>query len=321
MATAARDEAGRHIALANLSAWRRQLTELKQVFSHGGIVTAVAFSPDGKTILTGSHDRTARLEDAATGRQVGQPMLHSGTVESVAFSPDGKTVLTGSGDNAARLWDIASGRSIGQPLPHPGAVYAVAFSPDRLRTRRHRRCRRDSAALGCRHYRTATRTATAAFGHGVLHRVQPPARRHLPDAHDNTAQLWNTATGTARRPDNAAPRPSCGPLLGPDGNVMLAAGWDKTARLWDAGTGRQLGQQIEHRDRLVRSVPFGFDGKSMSSPGALTIRLLCGTAATGQRIGWSLELEGERSPSRSAPTAGRSTPAVRTRRRDSGPAS
>ncbi len=82
----------------------------------------MAFSPDGKTILTGCYDRTARLWDAATGRPLGPPMEHSGPVKSVAFSPDGKTILTGSNDKTARLWDAATGRPIGQPLAHSAAV-------------------------------------------------------------------------------------------------------------------------------------------------------------------------------------------------------
>ena len=57
---------------------------------------SVAFSPDGKTVLTGSCDKTARLWDAATGQPIGQPLAHQGAVGAVAFSPDGKTVLTGS---------------------------------------------------------------------------------------------------------------------------------------------------------------------------------------------------------------------------------
>ena len=58
----------------------------------------MAFSPDGKTVLTGSSDKTARLWDAATGRPLGLPMKHQDLVRAVAFSPDGKTVLTGSAD-------------------------------------------------------------------------------------------------------------------------------------------------------------------------------------------------------------------------------
>jgi WD40 repeat protein len=72
----------------------------------GGGVSAVAFSPDGETVLTGSLDKTARLWGAATGQPIGPPLTHSGTVYAVAYSPDGKTVLTGSTGNSARLWDV-----------------------------------------------------------------------------------------------------------------------------------------------------------------------------------------------------------------------
>ena len=55
----------------------------------------MAFSPDGKTVITGSEDNTARLWDAATGQPLGQTLTHQGAVHAVAFSPDGKTVITG----------------------------------------------------------------------------------------------------------------------------------------------------------------------------------------------------------------------------------
>ncbi len=68
----------------------------------------MAFSPDGKTVITGSEDGTARLWDASTGRPLGPPLTHQGAVRAVAFSPDGKTVITGSRDGTARLWDVAT---------------------------------------------------------------------------------------------------------------------------------------------------------------------------------------------------------------------
>ena len=93
-------------------------------------VSAAAFSPDGKTLLTGCEDGTARLWDVGNTDTPSAPLLHQAWILAVAFSPDGKTVLTGSEDGTARLWDAATGMPLGPPLLHPRQVMAVAFSPD-----------------------------------------------------------------------------------------------------------------------------------------------------------------------------------------------
>src|SRR3954447_16926800 len=92
--------------------------------SHEGKVLSVAFSPDGKAVLTGSADNTARLWDASTGQPIGAPMQHQLYVLAVAFSPGGKTVLTSSADGTARFWDSAGGQPIGAPMQHQGSVVA-----------------------------------------------------------------------------------------------------------------------------------------------------------------------------------------------------
>jgi tetratricopeptide (TPR) repeat protein len=100
---------------------------------HRDEVEAVAFSPNGKTIVTGSTDNTARLWYAASGQPVGRVMRHHGDVRSVAFSPDGRTIVTGSRDDTARLWDAASGQPVGPPLQHAARSLAVGGQTDAYR--------------------------------------------------------------------------------------------------------------------------------------------------------------------------------------------
>ncbi|MDZ8090213.1 MAG: WD40 repeat domain-containing protein, partial [Nostoc sp. DedQUE12b] len=66
----------------------------------------VAFSPDGKTIASASGDKTVKLWNAATGKEIITLNGHSDYVFSVAFSPDGKTIASASADNTVKLWNM-----------------------------------------------------------------------------------------------------------------------------------------------------------------------------------------------------------------------
>src|SRR5207248_5979432 len=96
---------------------------------HPGRVGAVALSPDGKTALTGSVDRTkiastgrqdgiAQLWNAVTGERIGPPLRHEGNIYSVAFRSDGKTIVTASEDGTAQVWNATTGEAIGPRLRH-----------------------------------------------------------------------------------------------------------------------------------------------------------------------------------------------------------
>ena len=74
---------------------------------HINAVTSVAFSPDGKTLASGSVDNTIILWDVATHQAIGQPLTgHTDYVNSVTFSPDGKTLASGSADSTIILWSL-----------------------------------------------------------------------------------------------------------------------------------------------------------------------------------------------------------------------
>jgi WD40 repeat protein/tRNA A-37 threonylcarbamoyl transferase component Bud32/uncharacterized protein YbaR (Trm112 family) len=103
---------------------------LGKPMEHGSIVLGVAYGADGKRILTGSADHTARLWDAHSCQPMGSSVSHTNFVRPVAFSPDGQTILTGSWDGMAQLWDAATRKPLGPALKHDGWVTSAAFSPD-----------------------------------------------------------------------------------------------------------------------------------------------------------------------------------------------
>ena len=106
---------------------------IQGVLYHDGLNTvhSVVFSPDGKSIVSGSSDHTIRLWDAETRELLRPPLMgHEGAVLSVVFSPDGRRILSGSRDQTIRLWDAETGVLLRPPLKgHKDAVLSVAFSP------------------------------------------------------------------------------------------------------------------------------------------------------------------------------------------------
>ena len=90
---------------------------------------SAAFSPDGQRIVTASDDNSARIWDAATGKQIAALQGHTDRVRSAAFSPDGRRIVTASDDNTARIWDAATGKQIAALQGHTDRCRARRSAP------------------------------------------------------------------------------------------------------------------------------------------------------------------------------------------------
>jgi tetratricopeptide (TPR) repeat protein len=221
----------------------------------------VAFSPHGKTVLTGSDDTTARLWDASTGQPIGQPLHHDAEVPILAFSPDGKIVVTGSWDKTARLWDATTGQPIGSPMRHNDYVRAVAFSPD------------GKSVLTGSHDKTARLWDAATgqpIGAAMSHQDDVFAvvfsldgRSVLTGSHD-TARLWDAATRLPLGPPMRHQSPLWSAAFSPDGKTIVTTSYDNTARMWDAATSRPLGPPLRHQGWVYRAA-FSPDGKTVGT--------------------------------------------------------
>ena len=180
-----------------------ELRERKILRDDSFVISAV-FSPDGTRVVTASYDKSAKLWDAATGRQIAV-LRHDGPVNSAVFSPDGTRIITASVDNTARLWD-ATGKQI-----------AILRHND----------------IGAR--RPNDRSLLGGVNNAVF---SPDGFRVVTASGDKTARLWSAGTGrqiAILQHDEEVHSA----VFSPDGTLVVTASDDRTARLWDAA-GKQI---------------------------------------------------------------------------------
>jgi WD40 repeat protein len=231
-------------------------------------VFALAFSPDGKTLASGSADSTVRLWDVATRRQIGRSLTaHAGTVFALAFSPDGKTLASGSRDNTVQFWDTATHRQIGS-LATP--ANSIAFSPDSKTLATH------GSDETVRVWDVATRQQIASFpsfGNSVA--FSPDGKTLASGGgYDGAVQLWDVTTHRQIANLRGHTEIVISVTFSPDGKTLASGSVDSTVRLWDASTHRQIGSPLAGHTGTVNSVAFSPDGKTLVSGSAdNTVRL------------------------------------------------
>jgi WD40 repeat protein len=253
---------------------------------HTDLVVAAAFSRDGRTVATAGFDGTARLADAATG-QAGAVLRHAKPVFAVEFNPAGDLVLTAGGDETARLWEAKTGKPVGEPLTHGGSVMTAGFSPkgDVFFTGSL------DGSFGL--WRTADQApdfprvrtdpiAAAAFSHDG---------RRVVVAAGNEARVFDVSAGTFLKP--ALPHKSMvrSVAFSHNDRLVLTAGDDAGALLWDAETLARHGVTFSHERPVLGAVFSPDDSLVLTRSADGTARLW--DASTGRGVGPALFLGGQ----------------------------
>ena len=200
------------------------------------LIQDAAFSPDGARVVTASQDGTARIWDAASGREIAV-LRDGGLVKSAAFSPDGSRVLTAS-SRAARIWDAKSGREI-TILGGREVHYNV----------RSASMNRDGTRIVTTHTDNSARIWDAASGREIA-----VLRGHQDELH--AAAFSMPRGGREEDEEDDEERTS-------DERVVTASS-DRSVRIWDATTGEEIALLRGHSG-VVRGAAFSPDGQSVVS--------------------------------------------------------
>ncbi|WP_247370461.1 caspase family protein [Bradyrhizobium sp. CW10] len=260
--------------------WNASTGELLRTFGgHANGVRSVAFSPDGKRIVTGTGSGTARLWSAETGQLLHSFKGYSDWISSVTFSPDGERILLGSLDRTTpEVWDTTSGQLLQTFGRARARGRSVAFSPN--------------GAYALAGVDSSLQLWDATTGRLLRkfegHRdkvnsvaFSPDGSRALSGSADETLKLWDVATGQVLRTFEGHDGWVGSVAFSSDGTRVASGGEDKTLKIWDTGTGVLLHNLPT--DEAIYSVAFSPDGR----------RVLLGTrylelwdVATGQNQTW-----------------------------------
>jgi WD40 repeat protein/tRNA A-37 threonylcarbamoyl transferase component Bud32 len=244
--------------------WDGHGKEIRKPLEHLIGAMSVAFTPDGKKLLTGSWDHTARFWDLEPGRP-GPTLQHEGPVSALEFSRDGKMLLTGSFDSAARLWDLA-GKPLSPRLRHQGGIYCIAVSPD------------GKAILTGSGDRTARLwgvAATSPLGPVLAHdkmifplAFSPDRRTILIRDSADTVRLRDAESGENVGEPLRHEYPILAGAIGRDRKTVVTLGEknhtgenNHTTRIWDATTGKEVAN-LDHW-KEAEAVACSPDGKSV----------------------------------------------------------
>ena len=254
-----------------------EVRERNHLETHSSQVLSVSFSPDSKTLASGSADNTVKLWDVSTGKEIRTLQGHSSAVYSVSFSPDGKTLASGSWDKTIKLWDVTTDKEIRTLKGHSDLVLSISFSPD------GKTLASGSADNTIKFWDVTTgkeiRTLKGHSNQVLSISFSRDGKTLASGSPDKTIKLWDVSTGQEISTLQGATVVS----FSPDGKTLASGSDDKSIKLWDVTTGREIRTLKGHSDGVL-SISFSPDGKTLASGSDdKTIKLW--NVTTGQEIG------------------------------------
>ena len=238
-----------------------QGSEYNRLEGHTSSVLSVSFSGDGKTLASGSEDKTIKLWNVKTGTEIRTLTGHTDFVLSVSFSSDGKTLASCSRDNI-KLWNVETGVEIRTLSGYTSSFPSVSFSGDGkilASTSGDKMIKLWNVETGAEIHtligHTDSVNSVSFSGDG---------KTLASGSDDETIKLWNVETGCEIRTLSGHKRSVWSVSFSGDGKTLASGSGDCTIKFWNVETGAEIHTLTGHTE-AVSSVSFSDDGKTLAS--------------------------------------------------------
>ncbi|ETO29132.1 NB-ARC domain-containing protein [Reticulomyxa filosa] len=238
---------------------------------HLNDILEVQFSPDGTKIVSCSRDKTIRIWDASSGRQLQLLEGHTAEVNTVQFSPDGSKIVSCSRDKTLRMWNVSSGQQIQIWKEHSGSVKVAQFSHN------------GAKIVSCSQDKTiriwdvlSGKRVQILEGHsGIVQTVRfsPDDSKIVSCSWDKTIRIWNAFSGEQIQILEGHLDVITDALFSSNGSMIISYSEDKIIRIWDVLSGRQIQILEGHSGRIKAIQLLPENSKLLSCSDDKTIRI------------------------------------------------
>jgi WD40 repeat protein len=238
---------------------------VRTLTGHLSSITSTALTSDGKTLVSGSADRTVKLWNPTSKIPINTLSGHSRLIDAVTLTPDGRILVSGSWDHTIKIWALETGELIRTLSQHSGWIKSLAISPNG----QHLISGSADRTIKIWNLGTGEVQATLSGHSSAVHSVaiSPDGCILASGSADKTIKLWNLGSGEVQLTLDGHSDAVNSLAFSPSGQILMSGSGDKTIKLWNLGNGELL-QTLNGHSEAVNSIAINLQGNVLISGSA-----------------------------------------------------